>query len=124
MGENQVSDRLEDLTKSDASILAKINSLESNNEHNIHQITTNLENMIIDNNTRLHESCKSSIQSLSEHLEDQIRVNNSTTERKLAEIDTGSQQLLEKLLDLEKEVEGKLSDNTSSLENRINVLED
>merc|ERR1711962_815683 len=121
--ENQVSDSLEDLAKSDASILAKINSLESNNEHNIHQITTNLEKMIIDNSTRLHESCKSSIQSLSEHLEDQIRVNNSTTERKLAEIDTGSQQLLEKLLDLEKEVEGKLSDNTSSLENRLNNLE-
>merc|ERR1712243_470063 len=90
---------------------------------NIHQITTNLEKMIIDNSTRLHESCKSSIQSLSEHLEDQIKVNNSTTERKLAEIDTGSQQLLEKLLELEKEVEGKLSDNTSSLESRINILE-
>merc|ERR1712179_623804 len=121
--ENQVTDRLEVLVKSDASLLARINGLESNNDQNIHQLTINLEKKIIDSENKQHQSCKSGIQSLSEHLEDQIRVNNSTTERRLAEIDTGSQQLLEKLLEVEKEVEGKLSNNTSSLENRLNTLD-
>merc|ERR1712089_69762 len=37
--ENQVADRLDDLVKSDASILAKINGLESNTTQNINQLT-------------------------------------------------------------------------------------
>ena len=74
--ENQVADKLEDLSKTDASLLAKINGIESNN--------------------------KADIQTLSEHIDDQVRTNNSSWERRLSEVDTGSQQLLEELLKVEK----------------------
>ena len=58
-------------------------------------------------------------QRLSQHLEEQIRTNNSNTERRLAEADAGSQQLLEKLLEVEKDVEGKVRDNASSVQNQL-----
>merc|ERR1712089_25975 len=46
--ENQVTDRLDDLVKSDASIMAKINGLESNTTQNINQLTINLEKKMAD----------------------------------------------------------------------------
>ena len=48
-----------------------------------------------------------------------MRTNNSNTERRLAEADAGSQQLLEKLLEVEKDVEGKVRDNASSVQNQL-----
>merc|ERR1719309_1069233 len=104
--ENEVASRLDDLANSDASILAKINGLESNNDQTILALTSDLEKKVVDTENRLQNSTKSDIQSLSEHLAEQIRTNNSTTERRLAEADTGNQQLLEKLLQVEKDVEG------------------
>merc|ERR1719419_1729922 len=121
--ENEVASRLDDLANSDASILAKINGLESNNDQTILALTSDLEKKVIDTENRLQNSTKSDIQSLSEHLAEQIRTNNSTTERRLAEADTGNQQLLEKLLQVEKDVEGKLVDNASSLQNQLSNLD-
>jgi chromosome segregation ATPase len=95
--ENQVADKLEDLSKTDASLLAKINGIESNN--------------------------KADIQTLSEYIDGSNLFGSCSLERRLSEVDTGSQQLLEKLLEVEKEVEGKLSDNTSSLQSRLSSLE-
>merc|ERR1719211_326122 len=41
----------------------------------------------------------------------------------MAEADAGSQQLLEKLLDVEKDVEGKMRDSASSVQNQLSNLD-
>merc|ERR1719305_1531455 len=117
--ENGVADRLEDLAKADASLLAKLSALESTNDQTVRAATADLEKKIHDAEHRLDQSSKTEIQSFGQHLEEQMRTNNSNTERRLAEADAGSQQLLEKLLEVEKDVEGKVRDNASSVQNQL-----
>jgi chromosome segregation ATPase len=52
-----------------------------------------------------------------------MQTNNTTLERRMSEVDAGSQQLLEKLRDMEKDIENKMSDNSSSLQSRLNILD-
>ena len=117
--ENGVADRLDDLAKADASLLAKLSALESTNDQTVRAATADLEKKIHDAEHRLDQSSKTEIQSFTQHLEEQMRTNNSNTERRLAEADAGSQQLLEKLLEVEKDVEGKVRDNASSVQNQL-----
>merc|ERR1719347_224655 len=117
--ENGVADRLDDLAKADASLLAKLSALESTNDQTVRAATADLEKKIHDAEHRLDQSSKAEIQSVGQHLEEQMRTNNSNTERRLAEADAGSQQLLEKLLEVEKDVEGKVRDNASSVQNQL-----
>merc|ERR1711971_57851 len=117
--ENGVADRLDDLAKADASLLAKLSALESTNEQTVRAATADLEKKIHDAEHKLDQSSKAEIQSVGQHLEEQMRTNNSNTERRLAEADAGSQQLLEKLLEVEKDVEGKVRDNASSVQNQL-----
>ena len=98
--ENGVADRLDDLAKADASLLAKVNGLESNNDQTLRALTTELEKKIHDSEHKMDQSTKAELHSLGQHLEEQMRTNNSNTERRMAEADAGSQQLLEKLLDV------------------------
>merc|ERR1719285_106848 len=108
-----------DLAKADASLLAKLSALESTNEQTVRAATADLEKKIHDAEHKLDQSSKAEIQSVGQHLEEQMRTNNSNTERRLAEADAGSQQLLEKLLEVEKDVEGKVRDNASSVQNQL-----
>jgi len=117
--ENGVADRLDDLAKADASLLAKLSALESTNDQTVRAATADLEKKIHDAEHRLDQSSKTEIHSFTQHLEEQMRTNNSNTERRLAEADAGSQQLLEKLLEVEKDVEGKVRDNASSVQNQL-----
>ena len=121
--ENGVADRLDDLAKADASLLAKLSALESTNDQTVRAATADLEKKIHDAEHRLDQSSKTEIQSFTQHLEEQMRTNNSNTERRLAEADAGSQQLLEKLLEVEKDVEGKVRDNASSVQNQLTNLD-
>merc|ERR1712243_312121 len=73
--ENQMADRLDDLVKSDASILAKINGLESNNDQIINQLTINLEKKIVDSENKIHlevESVNKQTEDLANNLEEQL----------------------------------------------------
>merc|ERR1719347_1707555 len=117
--ENGVADRLDDLAKADASLLAKLSALESTNDQTVRAATADLEKKIHDAEHKLDQSSKAEIQSVCQHLEQQMRTNNSNTERRLAEADAGSQQLLEKLVEVEKDVEGKVRDNASSVQNQL-----
>merc|ERR1712226_1430037 len=84
--ENQVTDRLEDLAKSDASLLARINGLESNNDQNIHQLTINLEKKIVDSENKIHlevESINKQTENLANHLEEQLGNFEDVMEKKI-----------------------------------------
>ena len=105
--ENGVADRLDDLAKADASLLAKLSALESTNDQTVRATTDDLEKKVHDAEQKLDQSSKSEIQSVCQHLELQTQTNNPNTEKRLAEADAGSQQPLEKLLEVEKDVEGK-----------------
>merc|ERR1719346_371675 len=121
--ENGVADRLDDLAKADASLLAKLSALESTNDQTVRAATADLEKKIHDAEHKLDQSSKAEIQSVCQHLEQQMQTNNSNTERRLAEADAGNQQLLEKLLEVEKDVEGKVRDNASSVQNQLTNLD-
>ena len=110
--ENGVPNRLEDLTKLDASLRAKLSALESINDRIVRISTTaSLEKKIHNAEHRLDQLSKEEIQSVGQHLEEQRRTSNSDTERRLADADAGSQQPLKKLLEVKKDVEGKESIN-------------
>merc|ERR1712180_480092 len=83
--ENEVADRLDDLAKTDASLLAKISSMESTNGQTLIELSTGLEKKIGDSEGRLQESTKADIQSLADNLGDQIKTNITITEKKLAD---------------------------------------
>ena len=121
--ENEVADRLDDLAKTDASLLAKISSMESTNGQTLIELSTGLEKKIGDSEGRLQESTKADIQSLADNLGDQIKTNITITEKKLADAESGSKQLNEKLVQIEKEIEGRLTDNTTSIENQLRNLD-
>merc|ERR1719219_1572432 len=55
--ENGVADRLEDLAKADASLLAKLSALESTNDQTVRAATADLERKIHDAEHRLDQSC-------------------------------------------------------------------
>ena len=112
--ENGVADRLDDLAKADASLLAKLSALESTNDQTVRATTDDLEKKVHDAEQKLDQSSKSEIQSVCQHLEQQTQTNNPNTEKRLAEADAGSQQPLEKLLEVEKDVEGKNQTNSDA----------
>ena len=60
--ENSVADRLEDLAKADASLLAKLSALESTNDQTVHSATAGLEKKIHDAEHRLGQSSKTETQ--------------------------------------------------------------
>merc|ERR1719238_650926 len=71
--ENGVADRLDDLAKADASLLAKLSALESTNDQTVRAATADLERKIHDAEHKLDQSSKAEIQSLGQHLEEQMR---------------------------------------------------
>ena len=121
--EKGVADRLDDLAKADAPLLAKLSALEFTNDQTVRAATADLEKKIHDAEHKLDQSSKAEIQSVCQHLEQQMQTNNSNTERRLTEADAGNQQLLEKLLEVEKDVEGKVRDNASSVQNQLTNLD-
>ena len=106
--ENGVADRLDDLAKEDASLLAKLSAFKSTNNQTECAATADTEKKIHDGENKLDQSSKAEIQSVCQHLEQQTQTDNSNTKRSVAE--AGSQQLLKKLLEVEKDVEGKVQE--------------
>ena len=87
--------------------MAKLSALKSTNNQTVRVTTDDLEKKVHDAEQKLDQSSKSEIQSVCQHLELQTQTNNPNTEKRLAEADAGSQQPMEKLLEVEKDVEGK-----------------
>ena len=121
--EKGVADRLDDLAKADAPLLAKLSALEFTNDQTVRAATADLEKKIHDAEHKLDQSSEAKTQSVCQQLEQQMQTNNSNTERRLTEADAGNQQLLEKLLEVEKDVEGKVRDNASSVQNQLTNLD-
>ena len=88
--ENGVADRLDDLAKADASLLAKLSALESTNDQTVRAATADLEKKIHDAEHKLDQSSEAKTQSVCQQLEQQMQNNNSNTERRLTEADAGS----------------------------------
>ena len=94
--------------------MAKLSALKSTNDQTVRATTDDLEKKVHDAEQKLDQSSKSEIQSVCQHLELQTQTNNPNTEKRLAEADAGSQQPLEKLLEVEKDVEGKNQTNSDA----------
>ena len=88
--ENGVADRLDDLAKADAPLLAKLSALEFTNDQTVRAATADLEKKIHDAEHKLDQSSMAEIQSVCQQLEQQMQNNNSNTERRLTEADAGS----------------------------------
>ena len=87
--------------------MAGLSALRSTNDRTLGAAADNLERRVHDAEQKLDQSSESEIQSVCQHLELQMQTNNPNTEKRLAEADAGSQQPMEKLLEVEKDVEGK-----------------
>ena len=87
--------------------MAGLSALRSTNDRTLGAAADNLERRVHDAEQKLDQSSESEIQSVCQHLELQTQTNNPNTEKRLAEADAGSQQPMEKLLEVEKDVEGK-----------------
>ena len=84
------ADRLDDLAKADAPLLAKLSALEFTNDQTVRAATADLEKKIHDAEHKLDQSSMAEIQSVCQQLEQQMQNNNSNTERRLTEADAGS----------------------------------
>merc|ERR1711872_1093080 len=97
---------MEGLDKTDDNLLSKISGLQTDNAQSLADI-------------------RSETHILNQHLEE-VKSVHLATETKIHEMDAGNQQLLEKLLGVEKDLDGKLqgvNDNANTLVTKLNSLD-
>ena len=91
-------------------------------------IRQDLDNKLAENDKNWqieHDSIRSETHILNQHLEE-VRSLHLATDKRIVEMDAGNQQLLEKLLGVEKELDGKLqgvNENANSLVKKVNSLD-
>merc|ERR1712106_1293829 len=126
--EKSIGDRMEGLDKTDDSLLSKINSLQTDNAQNLAGFRQDLDNKLAQNdknNQGEYDSIRSETHILSQHLEE-VKSLHVATEKRIVEMDAGNQQLLEKLLGVEKDLDGKLqgvNENANSLDTKLTSLD-
>merc|ERR1719513_239114 len=126
--EKSIVDRMEGLDKTDDNLLTKINGLQTDNAQSLADFGKDLDNKLAqhDKNYQVeHDSIRSETHILNQHLEE-VKSLHVATEKRIVEMDAGNQQLLEKLLGVEKDLDGKLqgvNDNANSLVTKLNSLD-
>merc|ERR1719495_2735659 len=126
--EKSIVDRMEGLDKTDENLLTKINGLQTDNAQSLADFGKDLDNKLAqhDKNYQVeHDSIRSETHILNQHLEE-VKSLHVATEKRIVEMDAGNQQLLEKLLGVEKDLDGKLqgvNDNANSLVTKLNSLD-
>ena len=91
-------------------------------------IRQDLDNKLAENDKNWqveHDSIRSETHILNQHLEE-VRSLHLATDKRIVEMDAGNQQLLEKLLGVEKDLDGKLqgvNENANSLVTKVNSLD-
>merc|ERR1719495_1576074 len=126
--EKSIVDRMEGLDKTDENLLTKINGLQTDNAQSLADFGKDLDNKLAqhDKNYQVeHDSIRSETHILNQHLEE-MKSLHVATEKRIVEMDAGNQQLLEKLLGVEKDLDGKLqgvNDNANSLVTKLNSLD-
>ena len=102
--EKSIGEKMEGLDKTDDSLLSKINGLQNDNAQNLADIRQDLDNKLAENDKNWqveHDAIRSETNILNHHLEE---VRSSATDKNIGEMDAGNQQLLEKLLGVEKDL--------------------
>merc|ERR1712142_328021 len=126
--EKSIGEKMEGLDKTDDSLLSKINGIQTDNAQNLADIRKDLDNKLAENDRNWqveHDSIRSETNILNQHLEE-VRSLHLVTDKRIVEMDAGNQQLLEKLLGVEKDLDGKLqgvNENANSLVTRLNDLD-
>ena len=95
---------MEGLDKTYDSLLLKINGLQTDNAQNLADIRQDLDNKLAENDKNWqveHDSIRSETNILNQYLEE-VRSLHLATDKRIVEMDTGDQQLLEELLGAEK----------------------
>ena len=119
---------MEGLDKTYDSLLLKINGLQTDNAQNLADIRQDLDNKFAENDKNWqveHDSIRSETNILNQHLEE-VRSLHLATDKRIVEMDAGNQQLLEKLLGVEKNLDEKLqgvNENANSLVTKVNSLD-
>merc|ERR1712098_348845 len=126
--EKSIVDRMEGLDKTDDNLLTRINGLQTDNAQSLADFGKDLDNKLAqhDKNYQVeHDSIRSETRILNQRLEE-VKSLHVATEKRIVEMDAGNQQLLEKLLGVEKDLDGKLQgvhENANSLVTRFNDLD-
>merc|ERR1711892_334172 len=126
--EKSIGDRMEGLDKTDDILLIKIEGLQTDNAQNLADFRQDLDNKLAQNdknNQGEYNSIRSETHILSQHLEE-VKSLHVATEKRIVEMDAGNQQLLEKLLGVEKDLDGKLqgvNENANSLDTKLTSLD-
>merc|ERR1712128_53532 len=126
--EKSIGDRMEGLNKTDERLLIKINGLQTDSAQNLADFRQDLDNKLAQNdknNQGEYDSIRSETHILSQHLEE-VKSLHVATEKRIVEMDAGIQQLLDKLLGVEKDLVGKLkgvNENANSLGTKLTSLD-
>merc|ERR1712130_122858 len=127
--EKEFGDRFVSLDKTDDNLLIKINSLETGNIQNITDIRNEVEKKLDDVGNKLqvdHESLRKETLVLIQDMSN-VKTHITNTENKFVEIDAGNQQLLDKLLGIEKDLDGKLhgvNENTNTIQTKLKSIDE
>merc|ERR1712179_381067 len=124
--ESQVTDRLEDLAKSDASLLARINELQSNNTENISSLQHQLSNMDSENKNNIQQ-----IYTLQEFINNQSeQVKKVDAERQMSaaktkeDLDATLASNQRAIAELRNELAHSISEKLKPTEGKINRMDD
>merc|ERR1712179_782632 len=124
--ESQVTDRLEDLAKSDASLLARINELQSNNTENISSLQHQLSNMDSENKNNIQQ-----IYTLQEFINNQSeQVKKVDAERQMSaaktkeDLDATLASNQRAIAELRNELDHSISEKLKPTEGKINRMDD
>ena len=119
---------MEGLNKTDDSLLSKINSLEKDNAQSFTDFRKDLDNKLAEHDKHWqveHDLIRSENHVLNQQVEE-IENQHIVTKGRIGEMNAGNQQLLEKLLGVEKDLDRKLqvvNDNSNSLLIKLNSLD-
>merc|ERR1719445_781115 len=126
--ENGLDAKIKDLDESDSKLKEEINGLRSDNGTSISQIQSHFTEKVSEVNNSL-TSVSSSLREETKILSEKIDVSQTqqtALEKKMVDMDSGNQQLLDKLLAVEQDLDGKLrgvNDHSSNLVEKINSLD-
>ena len=126
--EKDISERFIGLDKVDENLLSMLNNMDSGNNQNITAIRVELGNRLDDVEQKHladNDSFRNETIILTQDISN-IKTQNTSMYTRIDEMDAGNQQLLEKLLGVERELDGKLqsvSDNTSEIQTKLGSVD-
>lgn len=124
--ENVIGDKVNILDQRDESLKTRIEGLEADNSQKLSVLQQDVEKKLSEQDNQYHnqqDAIRNELNITINEYAQQMNSQKDAIEKRISQMDTGNQQLLGKILDVEQDFDGKLKDNTDKLGIMFDTLE-